>query len=175
MSEEETKSIMYVQTHGVDEPGKSATPFFLDAYEFDSLMKGVETAPALLAAAMFRAVTQTTGWRDMLRFAGPIFAQSTAGLEDTNLAALAYHDKAATLRWLDAVLNELQEMRTWLADEDDERVSLIFEDMAMERERWLFERQQNNWIEAEPADEISSFSLTGQLFGFGNRKKSKKK
>jgi predicted peroxiredoxin len=31
MSEEETKSIMYVQTHGVDEPGKSATPFFLAA------------------------------------------------------------------------------------------------------------------------------------------------
>lgn len=31
MSEEEAKSIMYVQTHGVDEPGKSATPFFLAA------------------------------------------------------------------------------------------------------------------------------------------------
>jgi hypothetical protein len=31
MSEEETKSIMYVQTHGVDEPGKTTTPFFLTA------------------------------------------------------------------------------------------------------------------------------------------------
>jgi predicted peroxiredoxin len=31
MSEEEIKKIMYVQTHGVDEPGKSATPFFLAA------------------------------------------------------------------------------------------------------------------------------------------------
>jgi predicted peroxiredoxin len=31
MSEEEVNSIMYVQTHGVDEPGKSATPFFLAA------------------------------------------------------------------------------------------------------------------------------------------------
>jgi predicted peroxiredoxin len=29
MSEEEVKRMMYVQTHGVDEPGKSATPFFL--------------------------------------------------------------------------------------------------------------------------------------------------
>jgi predicted peroxiredoxin len=29
MGEEEVKKIMYVQTHGVDEPGKSATPFFL--------------------------------------------------------------------------------------------------------------------------------------------------
>jgi hypothetical protein len=31
MSDEEVKAIMYVQTHGVDEPGKSATPFFLAA------------------------------------------------------------------------------------------------------------------------------------------------
>ena len=31
MTEEETSSIMYVQTHGVDEPTKSATPFFLSA------------------------------------------------------------------------------------------------------------------------------------------------
>ena len=29
MTEEEVKTIMYVQSHGVDEPGKSATPFFL--------------------------------------------------------------------------------------------------------------------------------------------------
>jgi len=31
MNDEESKSIMYVQTHGVDEPSKSATPFFLAA------------------------------------------------------------------------------------------------------------------------------------------------
>jgi len=29
VTEEEVKTIMYVQSHGVDEPGKSATPFFL--------------------------------------------------------------------------------------------------------------------------------------------------
>ncbi len=31
MNEEDPKRIMYVQTHGVDEPGKTATPFFLAA------------------------------------------------------------------------------------------------------------------------------------------------
>ncbi len=31
MSEQEVKGIMYVQTHGVDEPEKSATPFLLAA------------------------------------------------------------------------------------------------------------------------------------------------
>jgi predicted peroxiredoxin len=31
VSEDDVDSIMYVQTHGVDEPSKSATPFFLAA------------------------------------------------------------------------------------------------------------------------------------------------
>lgn len=31
MNEDEAKRIVYVQTHGVDEPGKTATPFFLAA------------------------------------------------------------------------------------------------------------------------------------------------
>ena len=111
----------------------------------------------------------------MLRFAGSTFAESTAGLDNRNLADIAYHDKAATLRWLDAVLEQLQEMRRWLMDEDPERIALILEEMANERERWLYERRKNNWIELEPSEEISNFSITGQLFGFGSRKKSKKK
>ncbi len=148
-----------------------ATPFFLDAYEYDSLVKGMQTMPGLVSAAMFRAITQTSGWRDMLRFAGSTFSESTAGLDNPNLADLAYHDKAATLRWLDAVLAELQELRRWLMDEDQDRLGLILEDMALERERWLAERRNNNWIEIEKSEEISSFSLAGQLFGFGRRKK----
>jgi prephenate dehydrogenase len=152
-----------------------ATPFFLDAYEYDSLMHGVETAPALLGVALFRAVTQAAGWRDMLRFAGSTFAMSTAGLESENLGEMAYYDKAATLRWLDSVLEELQELRRWLVDEDQERISLILEETALGRERWLHERRQNNWVEVESADDLSSVGVAGQLFGFGSRKKGKKK
>ena len=79
------------------------------------------------------------------------------------------------MRWLDAVLEELQELRGWIADEDQERVALILEEMGLERERWLYERQRNNWVEVEPADELSSISIASQLFGFGSRKKGKKK
>ncbi|MGD8807695.1 MAG: prephenate dehydrogenase/arogenate dehydrogenase family protein [Chloroflexota bacterium] len=150
-----------------------ATPFFLDAYEYDSLVKGVETIPGLVSAAMFRAITRASGWRDMLRFAGSTFSESTAGLANRNLADLAMHDKAATLRWLDAVLAELEELRRWLMDEDPERLALILEEMAQERERWLAERRKNNWIGVESPEEISSFSIAGQLFGFGSRKKKK--
>jgi prephenate dehydrogenase len=147
-----------------------ATPFFLDPQEYDSLMQGVETMPGLVSAAMFRSITQATGWRDMLRFAGSTFAVSTSGLANPNLAELANVDKAATLRWLDAILEQLQEMRRWLVDEEPERLSLILEDMIEERERWLYEREKNNWTEVDDTKNIGGISIAGQLFGFGARK-----
>lgn len=147
-----------------------ATPFFLDPHEYDSLMQGVETMPGLVSAAMFRSITQTTGWRDMLRFAGSTFAVGTSGLGNPDLAELANVDKAATLRWLDAVLEQLQEMRRWLVEEDPERLSLILEDMIEERERWLYEREKNDWTEVESSKDIGGMSVAGQLFGFGARK-----
>jgi prephenate dehydrogenase len=152
-----------------------ATPFFLDAQEYDSLMQGVETLPALVSAAMFGSITKATGWRDMLRFAGSTFAESTVGLDNPDLADLAYHDKVATLRWLDAILFELQELRRWLMEEDQERLALILEEMAIERERWLEERRQNNWVEVDTVEEMSTFSIASQLLGFGSRGKGKKK
>jgi prephenate dehydrogenase len=51
-----------------------AKPFFLDADEYDNLVLGVETIPGLLAAALFAAITEANGWRDMLRFANLPFA-----------------------------------------------------------------------------------------------------
>ena len=126
-----------------------AKPFFLDAAEFDSLVQGVETAPGLVAAAMFRAVTKATGWRDMLRFAGASFARSTEGLrEGEEIAHLALHDQAATLRWLDALLLELQTIRDWVADGDGDRLEALLQDLNKQRERWLHERTENDWEEA---------------------------
>jgi len=130
-----------------------AKPFFLDAAEFDSLVQGVETAPGLLAAAMFRAVTNAAGWRDMLRFAGASFARSTEGLrQGEEVAHLALHDQAATLRWLDALLEELHAVRGWVADGDRERLTALLHDLNDQRERWLFERAENDWEEVPQQD-----------------------
>jgi prephenate dehydrogenase len=143
-----------------------ATPFFLDAFEYDSLMQGLEVVPGLVAAAILRAVTKSSGWRDMLRFAGMGFAQSTACLDNPDLAMLSLNDKAASLRWLDAVLGELQEVRRWINESDEERFSFIVEELAIEREEWLHERRENNWIEDDQSI-ASNMSIARQLIGFG--------
>ena len=150
-----------------------ATPYFLDPYEYDSLMQAVETLPGLLGAAMFRAVSQATGWRDLLRFAGLDFALSTASVENQDIAALAVNDKEASLRWMDAVLAELQVMRRLVSEGDQERLSLILDDVIEDRYRWIDERTRNAWTEESSEPEIGGFSIGAQLFGFGRRSSDK--
>jgi len=154
-----------------------ATPYFLDAYEFDSLMQGIETIPGLVAAALFRSVSQATGWRDLLRFAGLDFALSTAALESPDIAALAMNDKDSTLRWLDGALSELQVMRRLVAEGDEERLSLILEDVLFDRQRWIEDRTRNAWAgEDSESAEYGAVGIGAQLFGFrrGSSKKDKK-
>lgn len=153
-----------------------ATPFFLDAMEYDALMHGVETGPGLLSAAMFRAVQQSTGWRDILRFAGLPFALATTGLENEDLAYLALQDKEASLRWVDSVLEQLQEVRRWIAEGELERLDLILDELAIERARWLRDRAKNNWMEDDDKPDLSQMGgIGGQFFGaFGRIGKGKK-
>jgi len=142
-----------------------AKPFFLDADEYDNLVLGVETIPGLLAAALFGAMTETAGWRDMLRFADLPFAQVTLPLrDDEGLALRALNDQAATLRWLDEVLDALGDLRQRVADGDREQLVAFLQQLNLERDNWLHERQQNDWDEVARPDQTPR-SLMGQFFG----------
>jgi prephenate dehydrogenase len=142
-----------------------ATPFFVDATEFDSLVQGTETVPGLLAAAMFNAVHKATGWRDMLRFAGLSFAQTTNPLGDAaNVSRLALENKAATLRWLDALLQELQRVRKWIEEGEKEVLAAMLEELELERNRWLQQRADNSWLEVK-APQLDHPGFAQQMFG----------
>lgn len=125
-----------------------ATPYFLDPAEYDGLAGGIETLPGLAAAALFGAVQKSTGWRDMLRFANTSFALATQPLQyGTDITSLALNDKAATLRWLDAYLQELTELRRLIQSGDREMIDLAMGNLLIQRERWLRERGENVWAE----------------------------
>lgn len=149
-----------------------AQPFFLDAAEYDSLSQGVQTVPGLAAAAMFRAVVQTKGWRDMLRFAQAPFAQATMPLEEAaDVAYRAFNDREATLRWLDALQQELKEIRRWVADGDEERLAALLLQLNQERDLWLATRARNEWEEGQAPD-IETPGLLGQMFGSRRKKEA---
>lgn len=150
-----------------------AKPYFIDATEFDSLVQGVESTPGLLAAAMFSAVHKSTGWRDLLRFSGLPFAQITQPLNaGPDIAHLALEDKEATLRWLDALLDELKLVRRWIHEGEGELLAATLTELEAQREAWLQQRTQNDWVEVStPRFEGPSFTeqMLGGLARRGNR------
>lgn len=142
-----------------------ATPYFVDPMEFDGLVQGVDTVPGLVAAAMFSAVHKATGWRDMLRFAGLPFAQTTQPLvASANIARLAAGNKIATLRWLDSLQAELAQVRSWIEAGDEELLEAMLEELSRQREEWLHERAKNDWLEIDSPD-MDTPSVARQMFG----------
>jgi prephenate dehydrogenase len=142
-----------------------AVPYFIDPLEYDSLAQGLETLPGLSAVALFSAVRNATGWRDMLRFANSSFAQATQALtHGTDLTRLALNDKAATLRWLDALLAELHQIRALVQEGDREMIDLSLGNVLLQREKWLRERRDNDWAETVE-QRIERPSASEQLLG----------
>jgi prephenate dehydrogenase len=150
-----------------------ATPYFVDPVEYDSLVQGLETLPGLLAAAVFGALKKSTGWRDMLRFANASFALTTQPLrQGTDITSLALNDKAATLRWLDALLQELTGLRRLIHEGDREMLDVTLSNALAQRERWLRERAENEWAEVVET-KVERPGISEQLLGgwIGNKLK----
>lgn len=142
-----------------------ATPYFIDPMEYDSLAQGIETLPGLTAAAIFSVLKKSTGWRDMLRFANSSFALSTQPLNHgTDITSLALHDEPATLRWLDALIEELGDLRRLILEGDRELIDLTFGQLLIQREQWLKERTRNEWT--DEVERVGSHpSLSDQFLG----------
>ncbi len=142
-----------------------ATPYFVDPMEYDSLTQGVETLPGLAAAALFGTLQKSPGWRDMLRFANSSFALATQPLQNgTDITSLALNDKAATLRWLDAYLQELAELRSLIVSGDREMIDLTLGNLLIQREKWLKERIRDDWVEGVET-KVDHPSMSDQLVG----------
>ncbi len=142
-----------------------ATPYFLDPQEYDGLMQGIETMPSLLAAALFNTLYAATGWRDMLRFASLPVALTTSPLQaGSEIAELALHSSETSLRWLDAIIHDLQEMRRLIQDKERETLEATFVDLQAKRAQWLRERAKNDWHEAVKHD-IQRSSFAEQMLG----------
>lgn len=142
-----------------------ALPYFVDPDEYDSLVQGSETLPGLVSLAMFNTMQKATGWRDMLRFAGLPFALMTRPLQnEQDIPLHALQNKEATLRWLDAMMDELKAVRRLIYEENDEVFLALTEQLATEREKWINARQKNDWDERR-SPPIRPRTISQHLFG----------
>lgn len=149
-----------------------ALPYFIDPMEYDGLLTGVQTAPGLLAAALFRSVSQSPGWRDMLRFATTPFAMSTQPLlGGEDIVHEAMSNKIATLRWLDAIMTELKTLRQLIYAEDTDILAATLSGLFEDRAVWLSEREKNDWDEVKAPD-IDTNTISSHFMGaLGSKKK----
>lgn len=148
-----------------------AKPFFITPSEYDQFNQGLEIVPALLATALFHTLAQTVAWRDMLRFASTPFALSTAPLTSPDLPFLASQERNATLRWLEALITHLQQLRQQLQMGEMETITALLQEAQDQRQKWLAERAQNDWEES-PTDNLDPLTMSDRLLGtFATRRK----
>ena len=151
-----------------------ATPYFIDAAEYDRLIQGTDTLSALTAVALFKALHKSQSWQDMLRMSGTSFSLATQPLtqhEDINFMVL--NDKVTTLHWLEALMNELSELRRIIYESEPEVVTAVIEQISSERDRWLLKRQDNEWEEHSGPD-FDRPSMMGHLLGGFSLRQDKK-
>ncbi len=143
-----------------------AKPYFVDPLEYDHLSLGAETLPGAAAAALFRSITKTAGWRDILRFADLPFAVATQSLDtDTeDLAYLLMNDHEASIRWLDGLITQFSELRRLLDGGEPEVLSAYLAELKFGRYKWLRERSENEWDEAQ-GDDVELPTLSQHFLG----------
>jgi prephenate dehydrogenase len=147
-------------------------PYYLDAAEHDGLMAGVEHLPRVVALALVNATAQGASWREMRKLAGGSFEQVSAliGEDPDALSSLFIGNKDNLLRWLDAYLGALREVRELLGQGDGEPLAQYADRAVVARRQWLEDRK-DRFSELKPA-EVERGSLVRQLFLGGRRRKS---
>ena len=132
-----------------------AKPFFLDAAEHDGLVAGVDHLPFVLSAALLGTTVQSPAWREMRKLAGDAF-QSVSRFSSGD--ATTYRDACLAngeniVRWIDACLARLEELREVIAAQEAEKLEKTFEEAMSVRDRWLRDKADGRW---ELAEEISA-------------------
>ncbi len=153
-----------------------ATPFFVDAAEYDALLAGTSTLPALLATALMRAVSNTPGWMDARKVADRTFATATAPISFVSPAALraaALLNQASALHYLDQALEHLNHLRKAISEKDSQTLDTLLTEATLTREVWLKKRNEADW-EAEEKPKLetpTAGQMLGRMVGLGRKKK----
>jgi prephenate dehydrogenase len=99
-----------------------AVPIIVGAEEHDRLVAGVSHLPLLLSVALVSVTTKNPSWQQMSRLAASGYRDLTrlaSGNPEVN-AHICLSNQAAIVSWIDAFIDELQRLRTLIADGSDE-------------------------------------------------------
>jgi prephenate dehydrogenase len=118
-----------------------AVPIVIGAEEHDRLVAGVSHLPLLLSVALVSATTKNPSWQQMSRLAASGYRDLTrlaSGNPEVN-AHICLSNQAAIVSWIDAFIDELQRLRTLIADGSDE-IEKVLAVANEARRKWLERR-----------------------------------
>ena len=157
-----------------------AEHLFMDPVELDSMMAATHILPQLLAVTLLNTTVDQPGWYEARKLAGRQYAAVTNPMaqfgEANSLSCQAISAQEQLVRWIDALMENLYEMRQNISDKDADGLLKKLSHARLGREKWLRERITANWAatEAAPSVEIpSSKQVFSRMFTFGGGKRPK--
>lgn len=143
-----------------------AEPYFVDPEEHDAHVAGVSHLPFVLSAALMRATSKDSSWRDMRTLS------STGFRDSTRLAAgspamhrdIVMTNREAVTRWVDAMVAELGDFRRQLhSDEAGESMDRYFVAARDARAEWATQTHREGELLQDTDSELANSSISGQM------------
>ena len=144
-----------------------ARPYFIGAAEHDGLMAGVDHLPFILSTALLSATTHSVSWREMRRMAGYTFREATRFASDDphTYRDICLTNRQSIVRWIDACLESLREVRELVAAEDGEGLESLFTEVLTARGKWLQGVDEERSEAQRALEETKRGGLRELLFG----------
>lgn len=124
-----------------------ARPYFLDAAEHDGLVAGINHLPFILSTALVNATAQSPSWREMRKLTSYAFQNAThlAPGDPATYRDICLTNRGSIVRWIDAYLKSLKEVREAVAAEDAEGLEGIFRETLAAREERESSSEEGGW------------------------------
>ncbi len=148
-----------------------AKPFFIDPFEHDGLAAAVEHLPTIVAGALARAASESSGWQEMRKVAANQFYTSSYIVEAdaTAAAETCLGNQTNTIRWIDNLVAELGQWRQRLQANDLEGLVQAFTESMVATQAWHRSQASGQWEETTPVELPTAGSQFRRMFGFGGR------
>jgi prephenate dehydrogenase len=152
-----------------------AEPRFIDPHEHDGFVGAVSHLPFMLSIALMRSVqTGEYPWKELCQL-------TSSGFRDVSRLAAGspemHRDICATnseniVRWMDAAIENLEEMRDMIAENSEESMQRLYEEMDTARDaraQWITSERDGRMIH-DSDNEVSNISVGEQMqqMFFGN-------
>lgn len=143
-----------------------AEPYFVDPEEHDAHVAGVSHLPFVLSAALMRATSKDTSWRDMRSLSATGFRDMTrlASGSPAMHRDITLTNRESVTRWVDAMVVELGDFRKQLNGEAPEAAMEEYFMSAREaRADWATQTHREGELVQDTDSELAGASMSGQM------------